>query len=145
MNKIALGNVLRLYLTAEDKKRIKKEFISLNPTGVEGDKYNGKENRSLLLTPQSSYKKALDNDINIKESELGENILVDFDCTALPVGTKLQIGETIIQISQKGTLCPGLSKIDNKLPKLLKEKRGIFAEILQTGTVKTGDCVYQIS
>jgi len=34
-----------------------------------------------------------------------------------------------------------LTKIDNKLPKLLKKDRGVFAKVLQIGTISQNDKV----
>ena len=44
-----------------------------------------------------------------------------------------------MQISQNCTLCRSLSKIDSKLPKILKNDRGIFAFVLEAGEIKEND------
>jgi len=44
-----------------------------------------------------------------------------------------------LQISQNCTLCNSLSKIDPKLPKILKDDRGIFAFVLESGEIKQSD------
>ena len=72
---------------------------------------------------------------------MGENILVDFNPYSLEAGTKLQVGDVVIEISKKSTLCSSLSKISSKLPKLLKDKRGIFAKVISDGQARKGDSI----
>jgi len=127
--------VLKLFVSKKPKNSIK-----IDTRGVIGDKfYDTDKNRSVLITSTKSYNVAKSNTIDLEYGELGENILVDFDIYSLPIGTKLKIGTALFQISQNCTLCKSLSKIDLKLPKLLKEDRGIFAFVLEDGEIREGD------
>jgi len=127
--------VLKLFVSKKPKNSIK-----IDTRGVIGDKfYDTDKNRSVLITSTKSYNVAKSNTIDLEYGELGENILVDFDIYSLPIGTKLKIGTALFQISQNCTLCKSLSKIDSKLPKLLKEDRGIFAFVLEDGEIREGD------
>ncbi len=131
-----------------DSKRVLKLFVSkkavnslyLDTKGVRGDKYyNTNKNRSVLISSIKSYDVAKEYDIEIFWGGLGENIVVDFDIYSLKVGTQFKVGDALLQISQNCTLCNSLSKIDPKLPKILKNDRGIFAFVLKEGEVKEGD------
>jgi MOSC domain-containing protein YiiM len=127
--------VLKLYVS-------KKEVFSLkvDKDGVIGDKFYAKDlNRSVLFASTKSYDVAKSNTIDLTFGELGENILVNFDIYTLPIGTTIKIGSAKLQISQNCTLCNSLSKINPKLPKLLKDDRGIFAFVLEAGEIKQGD------
>lgn len=128
-------SVLKLYLS---KKCV--DSLKVDKYGVIGDKYYAKDkNRSVLITSTKSYDVAKSNTIEINYGELGENILVNFDIYTLPIGTIIKIGSAKLQISQNCTLCNSLSKINPKLPKLLKDDRGIFAFVLEEGEIKQGD------
>jgi len=128
-------NVLKLYVSKKEQKS-----LQVDENGVIGDKFYSKEkNRSVLLSSTKSYDVAKSNNIDLKYGELGENILVDFDIYLLPIGTLLKVGSSLLQISQNCTLCKSLSKINPKLPKLLKDDRGIFAFVLEAGEIKQGD------
>lgn len=143
MSKKLLGLVVNLYISKNDveKKDPKKKLI-LELDGVCEDKFKGKDTqRSVLLVSQKSYEIAKQNGIDIASGDLGENILVDFELYSLVAGTQLQIGSAIVEISQKSSLCSSLSKINNKLPKLLKEKRGTFAKVISEGCVSKGDTI----
>ena len=127
--------VLELFVSRKQVDR-----ISLDNGGVIGDKYHETDiNRSVLLSSTKSYDVSKSNNIELSFGELGENIVVNFDIYSLPIGTKLQIGTATLQISQNCTLCNSLSKINPKLPKLLKNDRGIFAFVLESGEVRKGD------
>jgi len=129
------GKVLKLYVSKSEV-----DTLRVDEKGVIGDKfYDTDKNRSVLISSTKSYDVAKSNTIELEYGKLGENILVDFDIYSLPIGTKFQIGSALLQISQNCTLCKSLSKINPKLPKLLKDDRGIFAFVLEAGEIKKGD------
>jgi len=66
----------------------------------------------------------------LEYGQLSENILIDHDIYHLDAGSKLKIGDTILEISQHCTLCKSLTKINNKLPKLLKTDSGVFITLI---------------
>ncbi|CAI6152218.1 MAG: hypothetical protein SPLUMA2_SPLUMAMAG2_01862 [uncultured Sulfurimonas sp.] len=129
-----IGTVKELYFTQNDtnKTRQNVEKISVDNTGVKKDKfYNKNPMRAILITCIESYNLAQKNEINIQAGSLGENILIDINPYALVQGDRIKIGNTLLEITQNCTLCQGLSSIDSKLPKLLKNDRGIFAKYLE--------------
>jgi len=136
--KKTIGKVLKLYITKNDvnKTRLSKESIIVDEKGVQGDKFYGKDlQRSILITTQESYDLALLNNIDIDNGVLGENILIDINPYSLLPGQRLIIGDALLEITQNCTLCKGLTSIDSKLPKLLKDDRGIFAKALNEVTI----------
>lgn len=141
MDKKLLGIVVNLFVSKKEvERREPKETLFFELDGVCGDKFKGKDiSRSVLLVSLESYEKAKQNDIELESGDLGENILVDFDPYPLESGTKIEIGSTILEISHKSSLCSSLSKINSKLPKLLKDKRGIFAKVVSGGKLNKGD------
>ncbi len=144
MSNKSVGEVLEVFVSLKgDSKRISKGFLELDKNGVIGDKFYAKDvERSVLLTTIDSYNMVLANGIEIFYGSLGENILIDFNPYALPIGTKIQIGGVIFEISQNCTICNHLSIIDKSLPKLLKDDRGIFVKVVKSGTIYKGDKVY---
>ncbi len=68
---------------------------------------------------------------------------MDFNPYNLPQNSRIKVGdEVVLEISQHCTLCKSLTNIDNRLPKLLKDDRGIFARVIKNGEIKSGDRVY---
>ena len=142
-----VGKVLALFVsTKESSKRAEKSKIVLDKKGVLSDKFYGKGvERSVLITSQDSYNLTLKHDIKMPHGSLAENILMDYNPYKLPSGSKLRIGEVVLQISQHCTICNHLSHIDKKLPKLLKHDRGIFAKVIQDGVIKNDDSIYLLT
>ena len=143
MNKKLLGVVVNLFVSKDGvEPRESKETLTLELDGVCEDKFKGKDiQRSVLLVSHKSYEMAKQNGIDIANGDLGENVLVDFDPYSFATGTRFQVGDVIMEISKKSSLCSSLSKINNKLPKLLKDKRGIFAKVISDGRVSKGDSI----
>lgn len=138
------GKVLKLYISTGDTTNPRKEVdtLTLDPKGVIGDKFYDKDpNRAILLSSKKSYKIAQKNTIHLQEGLLGENIYIDIDPYFLTPTESIQIGDVEFEVVQNCTLCKGLSRIDARLPKLLKEDRGIFLRAKTQGTIHIGDRV----
>ena len=136
------GKILELFYSTSDG-RVNATELSLDEKGVVEDKYYNKDiQRSVLITSLESYKLATENGINAQYSALGENILIDYNPYHLKPGARLRIGNLVLEISQNCTLCKSLAKVDARLPKLLKNDRGIFAKVISSGTLRKGDNIY---
>ncbi|MDD5400461.1 MAG: MOSC domain-containing protein [Sulfurimonas sp.] len=139
-----VGQILKLFIsTAQSSQRVEKPVILLDELGVIGDKFYNRDNaRSILLTSTDSYDLIKNYDIDMPSGYLGENLLMDYNPYSLAIGTQLKIGDTILEISQNCTICNHLSVIDKRIPKLLKDDRGIFAKAIQGGEISIGDTIY---
>ncbi len=109
---------------------------------IEDKHYDKNIERSVLISSLDSYKLVESNGIDISHGALGENLLLDYNPYYLKSGSKLKIGNVVLEISQHCTLCKSLTKVDTKLPKLLKNDRGIFAKVVESGNIKEGDDIY---
>jgi len=145
MKKNVQGKVLKLFITKDDtnKTKIETSHIDADENGILNDKfYNKNRQRAILITSLQSYDMASDKNINLPDGALGENILIDINPYHLNAGDRLIIGDSTLEITQNCTLCKGLSAINAKLPKLLKDDRGIFAKIISgPSIIKVGDAV----
>ena len=139
-----VGNVIDLFISVQgSSNRIEKESFQLDPRGIVEDKYYDKNiHRSVLITSQESYTLVNEHEIQMPMGALGENILIDYNPYHLNPGDQLRMGEVVLQISQNCTICDHLSSIDERLPALLKDDRGIFAKVIEGGIIKKGDVVY---
>lgn len=139
-----VGQVTNLFISVEGSStRIEKTSFALDPRGIIEDKYYDKNiHRSVLITSRESYDLANEHNIQMPFGSLGENILIEYNPYHLNAGDQLRIGEVLLQISQNCTICDHLSSIDENLPTLLKEDRGIFARVIEGGMIKKGDEVY---
>ncbi|EIF50138.1 MOSC domain-containing protein [Sulfurovum sp. AR] len=142
-----VGKVTTLFISVQGSStRIEKELVNLDPKGIIEDKYYDTNiNRSVLLTSEASYALASKHNITFPFGSLGENILMDYNPYQLMPGDQLRIGEVLLEISQNCTMCDHLSKIDENLPTLLKNDRGIFAKVIEGGMIKKGDEITLLS
>lgn len=138
-----VGKVLKLFISQNgDSNRILKEKCYLDTLGVIDDKFYNKEiNRSVLISSLDSYALAKEHKITMEHGALGENILLDYNPYHLTVETQIKIGEVILEVTQGCTLCKSLTKVNNKLPKILKDDRGIFTKVIKSGYISVGDTV----
>ena len=138
-----VGKVIDLFISVTGSSiRVEKESFNLDPKGIIEDKYYDKNiQRSVLITSKASYDLATKHHIGLPFGSLGENILIDYNPYHLTPKDQLRIGEVLLQISQNCTMCDHLSNIDENLPTLLKDDRGIFARVIEGGSIKKGDSV----
>ncbi len=137
-----VGNIFSLFYSTANGQTTSIELL-LDEKGVIDDKhYNSNIDRSVLITSLDSYKLIKSANIDVSHGLLGENLLVDYNPYHLNTGDRLKIGSVILEISQHCTLCKGFAKLDAKLPKLLKNDRGVFAKVLESGSIKKNDFIY---
>ncbi len=69
-----------------------------------------------------------------------ENInTVGIDLKSLPVGTRLRVGETEVEVTQIGKECHSDCAIKKAVGKCVMPAEGIFAVVVREGTVRAGD------
>jgi len=140
-----IGKIIGLFYSTKNSRTTITE-LSLDEKGVIKDKFYNKDiERSVLISSQESYVLAEKNDIDVPYGTLGENILIDYNPYHLRTGRRLIIGDVELEISQKCTLCKSLAKTDNKLPKILKDDRGIFAKVIKCGIIHKNDFIYLVN
>jgi len=140
-----VGTVHALFISQKSEKEpLKKNTLTLDTQGIIGDKHYGKAaDRTILITSLESYDLAKTSlGITMPHGYLGENLLIDFNPYDLALGTRLKIGKCLLEITQNCTLCNHLSVLDKRIPKLLKNDRGIFAKVVSAGEINTGDSIY---
>jgi len=138
------GKVLSLYISEKGNSvPVHKTELQLDPKGILGDKhYDSTVERTILISTVESYHMVEEElGISMPAGYLGENILLDFNPYHLQSGQYLHIGSSILEITQYCTLCKHLGSLDKRIPKLLKNDRGIFAKVVREGTIKVGDTV----
>ena len=140
-----LGKVLKLYIAPPKSSGVRLEQKSLQlkeGSGIVGDKFANKDlEKTVMIVGLKPYNMAKEINIDLPESALGENILLNFDPHTLNIGDKIEIGETILEITQNCTLCKHLSKYSSKLPKLIVKHRGVYCKILKGGQITNNDSV----
>jgi MOSC domain-containing protein YiiM len=138
------GKVLALYMTIPDLMkaghRMKCEDFECDPDGIIGDmKYETTQERVMVLVCQKSYDIAQEAGIIVDYGVLLENIHVDIDLYELKVGSVVEIGEAVLEITGVCGSYGYLMALSPELPELLEEKRGFFVRPLDHGKICVGD------
>ena len=69
-----------------------------------------------------------------------ENILTEgLTLYTLPVGTRLRVGEVLLEVTQIGKECHNDCAIKKTVGKCVMPTEGIFAIVVKEGTVRAGD------
>jgi len=140
-----VGNISSLFYSTANGSSPTSE-LDLDKKGIVKDKHYNKDiERSVLIASLDSYALAKKHGIDVPYGALGENLLIDYNLYHLQAGARLKIAHVTLEISQHCTLCKSFTKIDAKLPKLLKDDRGIFAKVIESGSIKEGDDIYLLN
>lgn len=138
-----VGKVISVNIS--DKKGVIKTPISegmfVEEFGLKDDAHGGNWHRQVSLLANDSINKMISKGVEgLVPGKFAENITTEgIVLYELPVGTKLQIGDTIQEVTQIGKECHHGCEIKRQVGQCVMPKEGIFTKILKGGVVKAGD------
>jgi len=111
--------------------------------GIEGDAHAGEGHRQVSLLAVESADKIRSKIPNLEAGAFAENILTSGICLYdLPIGAKLHIGKTILEVTQIGKECHNDGcAIKQQTGECVMPREGIFTSVVQGGVIKPGDGV----
>ena len=111
--------------------------------GFEGDAHAGKWNRQVSLLAAESIEKAKNGPTNgLCHGVFAENITTEgIELYTLPVGTRLKVGECVLEISQIGKECHAGCAISKLVGQCVMPREGVFAVVIKGGKVYAGDVI----
>jgi MOSC domain-containing protein YiiM len=113
--------------------------------GIGGDAHAGEWHRQVSLLAEESIAKMRDLGLDVAAGDFAENITTSgIELVALPVGSRLQVGKTILEVTQIGKECHTRCAIYNQAGDCVMPKEGIFAKVITGGTISPGDQVRRI-
>ena len=108
--------------------------------GIVGDAHAGEWHRQVSLLAQESIEKMRALGLDVDCGDFAENITTrGIDLPALPIGTRLTVGDVLIEVTQIGKECHTRCAIFYQAGDCVMPKEGIFARVLRGGMVKPGD------
>lgn len=128
-----------------DKKGVPKRTIEfgefIEDFGLKGDAHAGNWHRQVSFLGQESIDKM--KALGIKglcTGKFAENITTEgIELYKLNIGTKIDIGGAIFEVTQIGKECHKKCAIFHQIGNCVMPIEGIFARVLKGGTVKAGD------
>ena len=111
--------------------------------GIEGDAHSGPWHRQVSFLSSESIKQARDNGLNVTFGDFAENFATEgIDWKKVPLGTRLKLGDTtLVEVTQIGKECHNKCAIYYQAGDCIMPREGIFARVLEGGTVNNGDNV----
>lgn len=108
--------------------------------GLEGDAHAGFQHRQVSLLALESIEKMRQKGLDVHPGDFAENITTEgINLPALPIGTKLKIGDVLMEVSQIGKECHNRCAIYYQAGDCVMPKEGIFAIVITGGQVAVGD------
>ena len=110
--------------------------------GIDGDAHAGDWHRQVSLLGAESVDKLRAAFPDLPPGAFAENILTEgLILYELPVGTRLRVGDALLEITQIGKECHEACEIRVKTGDCVMPREGVFATVLEAATVRAGDAV----
>ena len=133
--------------TRKGEKKRPVEAIRLKiDHGIVGDAHAGNWHRQISLLANESVDKMREKGLTLEAGDFAENILTEgITLRTLPVGTRLRVGEALLEITQIGKECHSDCAIKKKVGVCVMPAEGVFAIVKEEGTVQAGDNIEVIA
>lgn len=136
------GNIIAVCTSAhkgERKTNVGRANL-LPGLGLEGDAHAGFAHRQVSLLAMESIAKMRQKGLDVGPGDFAENITTEgIDLVALPVGTRMKIGDALLEVSQIGKECHTRCAIYYQAGDCVMPKEGIFAIVIAGGPVAVGN------
>jgi MOSC domain-containing protein YiiM len=114
--------------------------------GVEGDGHTGPWHRQVSLLAIESIDKMRTQGLTVGPGDFGENVTTEgIVVYELPVGTRLRLGEALVEVTQIGKVCHDRCAIYYAAGDCVMPREGIFVRVLEGGSLCAGDAIAAIA
>lgn len=126
------------------KVNVKTAEFAMN-YGIVGDAHGGNWHRQVSLLSYEKIEAFKREGADVLSGAFGENLIVEgFDFSSIPIGTRFQCKDVILQLTQHGKQCHSHCQIYYKMGKCIMPTEGTFAEVIKGGTISVGDELIQL-
>ncbi len=107
--------------------------------GIVGDAHAGDWHRQVSLLAMESIRKIQALGLEVGTGDFAENITTEgIDLPALPAGTRIAMGDALLEVTQIGKECHTRCAIYHQAGDCVMPREGIFARVLRGGEVRPG-------
>ncbi len=122
------------------RKQPRPEIALIADHGVEGDGHAGPWHRQVSLLAQESVDSMRAKGLDVGPGDFAENITTEGVAVAeLPIGTRLRMGGCLVEVTQIGKVCHDHCAIYRAAGDCVMPREGIFARVLEGGSLRAGD------
>ena len=110
--------------------------------GFKNDAHAGSWHRQVSLLSYETREKFKKMGSTVEDGAFGENLLISgIDFNEIEIGTRLKIGDVILEITQLGKSCHNHCAIYHQVGKCIMPTNGLFSRVLKGGTIQLNDSV----
>ncbi len=127
-----------------EKKGVRKTAVPsatlVENHGLENDAHAGNWHRQVSLLSLQKIDEFKKRGALVSYGDFGENLVVSgIDFASLPVGTRLAVGDILLEMTQIGKECHTHCTIYHAMGECIMPTQGVFARVLAGGEIRVGD------
>jgi MOSC domain-containing protein YiiM len=131
------GSVLHLFIKPAHGQPMREveRVMTIAGQGLEGDAAFGRSRRQVLVVDQAMLE-----EFGLHPGQTRENIvLAGIGLTGLPVGTRLRIGQAVLEVTGDCAPCGFMDTVRPGLRDDIRGRRGLMARVHVGGLIQVGD------
>ena len=137
-----MGKIVAVCISEEKgtaKKSVGHALVGENH-GLQGDAHAGNWHRQVSLLSYESIEQFKAEGAEVNDGDFGENLIVSgIPLTTLPVGTRLQCGAVLLEVTQIGKECHHGCQIFQRMGRCIMPHEGVFTRVLHGGEIHEQD------
>ena len=137
-----MGKVMAVCISEKKgtQKRNVHEALFIEDFGLENDAHAGKWHRQVSLLSYERIQDFKKKGAPVEDGAFGENLIVSgIDFKNLPVGTRFQCGDVVLEMTQIGKECHSGCEIYKIMGDCIMPREGVFARVIRGGRIREGD------
>ena len=113
--------------------------------GITADAHAGPWHRQIsLLGLESIEKMTKAGATGLEPGVFAENVTTEgIELFLLPVGTRLRLGECLVEVTQIGKACHKHCEVYKKVGRCVMPLEGVFARVVRGGVIRPGDEIWE--
>ena len=134
---IPMGIVESIFIKTERGRAVLavERAVAVAGKGLTGDLSFGKRSRQVLLTSTEEL-----SEFGLSPGDIRENLAISgLDFGSLTVGSMLEVGEVVLEVTADCSPCSQLDVIRPGLKEAIQGKRGKLAEVIVGGQIRPND------
>jgi cyclic pyranopterin monophosphate synthase len=139
---LPIGSVVtvNVSLSKGERKKSVDAVVLREEHGIVGDAHAGDWHRQVSLLAEESIAKMVAKGLDVGPGDFAENITTSgIEVAALPIGTRMDLGEALVEVTQIGKECHTRCAIYQQAGDCVMPREGIFVRVLRGGRVASGD------
>ena len=141
------GSVVAVCISANKGERKTPVAVGqlLENHGLAEDAHAGDWHRQVSLLAKESIDSMRAKGLDVSNGDFAENLTTEgIDLPSLPIGTRLAVGEAVIEVTQIGKECHTRCAIYYQAGDCVMPREGIFAKVLKGGAVAAGSPIRRL-